>query len=833
MPSRCLTSQTPIAIRMPRKPNGMARLRAWFKEQGWRPFPFQREAWAAFARGEDGLVHVPTGAGKTYAAYLAALAQCIDEPPQGIAIVYVTPLRALARDIELALTAPVTALGLDLRVESRTGDTPSALRQRQRTRLPHVLITTPESLTVLLSYDEAARAFVSLRVVIVDEWHELISSKRGTQTELALARLRRMAPGLRTWALSATLRDPALAAQCVVGTGRPYTVVTAALAREVRLETMVPDRIERFPWAGRLGLAMLPRVLELLADGRSTLLFTNTRSQAERWYQAIIDARPEWQGHVALHHGSIDREERARVEGGLKSGAIRAVVATSSLDLGVDFSPVDRVLQIGSPKGIARLMQRAGRSAHRPGETARVHGVPTHALELIEFSAARVALAARHIEERLPLEQPLDVLVQHLVTCALGGGFVAECLYEEVREAWAYRALSREAFAWALAMVEHGGATLSAYDQHHRITAEDGVYRGSNARIARFHRLGIGTITADATMEIRFLRGARIGTIEEDFIARLRPGDRFVFAGRSLEFVTVRELVAYVRKSAVVPSLTPIWAGSRFPMSTSLGEGVRAELDRAARGEWDGASPELLAARPVLDEQARLSALPRADDLLVERWASRAGHHLFLYPFEGRRAHQALAALLALRLGRRTPGTFSLTVNDYGIELLGDRDVSDEELRDPAVLTSHGVEEDLTESVNLGELAKRQFRDIARVAGLVFAGYPGGGKGARQVQMSASLVFDVFVRYDPDNLLLAQARREVFEQQFELSRLVRALERLAGSRTRVTRIHHPTPLAFPLVIDRLGSRLSTDALVSRVQKMIASWVEEDAPRVTG
>jgi len=804
----------------------MAALRSWFSARGWTPFPFQEETWQAYAAGANGLVHVPTGAGKTYAAYLAPLAETIDHPPDGIAIVYVTPLRALARDVEQALRAPVEALEARLRVEGRTGDTTGALRQRQRARLPHVLVTTPESLSVLLSYDDAASAFATLRTVIVDEWHELISTKRGTQVELALARLRRMAPGLRTWALSATLRDPALAAQCAVGAGRPFTLVQAALPREVVLTSLVPSRIERFPWAGRLGLAMLERVLDLLSDGKSTLLFTNTRSQAERWFQAIVDARPEWSDRVALHHGSIDRDERARVEAGLKSGALRAVVATSSLDLGVDFSPVDRVLQIGSPKGIARLMQRAGRSAHRPGEAARIYGVPTHALELVEFAAAREALAERRIEARDPLEEPLDVLVQHLVTCAAGGGFDADALFDEVRESWAYRALPRPAFDWVLAMVEHGGATLSAYDQHHRVSREDGRYRVANARIARFHRLGIGTITTDATMEIRFVRGARVGTIEEDFIARLRPGDRFVFAGRSLEFVRVRELVAYVRKSPVVPSLTPIWGGSRFPMSTSLGEGVRRAVDRASRGEWEHAPPELLAVRPVLDEQRRLSVLPRHDELLVEQWNSRGGFHLYLYPFEGRRAHQALAALLALRLGRRTPGTFSLTVNDYGIELAGGREVSADELLHPTILDPAQLVDDLVESVNLGELARRQFRDIARIAGLVFAGYPGGGKGTRQVQLSASLVYDVFERYDPGNLLLAQARREVLEQQFELARLERALHRLRAGSLRVVRVPHPTPLGFPLFIDRLGSRLSTERLVSRVQKLVKEWTAQ-------
>ena len=806
------------------------RLRDWVRERGWRPFPFQETAWAAFDRGESGLVHVPTGAGKTYAAYLPALAAVLDEVesesaprPPGLAILYVTPLRALARDIEQALRAPVEALGEPLRVETRTGDTAGATRSRQRKRLPEVLITTPESLSLLLSYEGAREAFARLRATIVDEWHELISTKRGTQVELALARLRRWCPEMRTWALSATLRDPAEAAQCVVGAASRFTIVSGKVRREIAIETLVPPKVERLPWAGRLGLVMLPRVVELLEDGRSTLLFTNTRAQAERWYRAILEARPVWGAQVALHHGSLDGGERARVEQGLKDGSISAVVATSSLDLGVDFSPVERVVQIGSPKGVGRLVQRAGRSAHRPGATARIVCVPTHAMELVEFAAARIAVGLLDVEARSPLPEPLDVLVQHLVTCAAGGGFTADALYEEVRGAWSYRALPRASFDWALALVEHGGATLRAYEQHHRVVATDGVYHVASPRVARFHRLGIGTITADASVELRFLRGGRIGTVEEEFISRLRPGDRFVFGGRALEFVRTRDLVAWVRLSGAKATLTPTWSGSRLPLSASLGGGVRGQLDAAARGCWDDASPELRAARPVLEEQARLSHLPRHDELLVERWRSRAGHHLFLFPFEGRRSHDALAALLALRLGRRHPATFSLTANDYGFELLGDRRIAIEELLDPATLSPAGLVDDLVEAVNLGELAKRRFRDVARIAGLVFAGYPGAGKGVRQLQLSTSLLYDVFVRYDPANLLLAQARREVLEQQFELARLEEALRRLAASRVSLVDVPHPTPLAFPLLVDRLGSRLSTEELIARVERMVAGW----------
>jgi ATP-dependent Lhr-like helicase len=800
-----------------------ARLEQWFAARNWQPFDFQRAAWAEYARGASGLIHVPTGAGKTYAAYLGPLADLLESGRQGgLAILYVTPLRALARDIASALEAPIRDLGLTLRVETRTGDTAPAVRARQRRRLPEILVTTPESLSVLLSYESARADFSNLQAVLVDEWHELMSTKRGTQVELALARLRRHAPGVRTWAMSATLRAPHEAAQCVVGTGNAFTVVRADVRRETVVETLLPERIERFPWAGRLGLTMAERVATLLDDGRSTLLFTNTRSQAERWYRALAEARPARAACIALHHGSIDRTERERVEAGLKAGTITAVVATSSLDLGIDFAPVDRVLQIGSPKGIARVLQRAGRAAHRPGETARIVCVPTHAFELVEFAAARDAVGEREIEPRQPLGAPLDVLVQHLVTCALGGGFVPDALYDEVREAWSYRSLTRDAFDWALALVEHGGATLRAYEQHHRLVRDGAVMRVASDRIARLHRMSIGTITAESTMEIRFLGGGRIGTIEEDFIARLRSGDRFVFAGRQLEFVRVRDMVAWVRRSPVRPSLTPIWAGSRFPMSTSLGAAVRRRLDAYVRGLADDA-PEIVAARPILEEQRRLSALPAAGELLIERWRSRAGHHLFLFPFEGRQVHQAMASLLAYRLGRRAPATFSITVNDYGLELLSAMPVVAQSLLDREILTTENLLGDLSASVNMGELARRQFRDIARIAGLVFAGYPGAPRGARQMQLTSSLVFDVFSRYDPANLLVAQAHAEVLEQQFELARLEGALDRLAASTPRIMDIAHPTPLAFPLVIDRLGSQLSTETLIARVERMIAQW----------
>ena len=800
-------------------------LLSWFRARGWEPFPFQRQAWDAYARGESGLIHVPTGAGKTYAAYIGPLADVAHHRQKGLQILYITPLRAISRDIELALNAPLVALETDLTVESRTGDTSSSVRRRQRDRLPEVLITTPESLSLLLCNDRAHELFASLRCVIVDEWHELLGSKRGTQVELALARLRRFSPGLRTWALSATLANLDEAARAAVGPHVSPTFIRAELQRPVRIETLLPDSLDAFPWAGHLGFSMMRKVADWLDPARSTLLFTNTRSQAERWYEGLRFLHPEWEDVLALHHGSIDREARERVERGLKDGGVRLVVCTSSLDLGVDFGPVERVVQVGSPKGIARTLQRAGRSAHRPGATAHLLFVPTHALELLEMAAAREALAHGQVEPRAPLHQPLDVLAQHLVTCALGGGFSRDALLAEVRDAYAYRDLSDEDFDRTLTLVTEGGPTLRAYPQFHRVMRLEDRYVVADARVARLHRLNVGTIASDASVELRYWNGARLGTVEESYVGRLRPGDPFLFAGKRLEFRMLKDLTAYVKPAKERASATPRWSGGRLPLSGSLAAAVRRAFQAARDGHLDSA--ELSAARPVLEAQARLSRLPAQDACLAELCQTREGHHLFLYPFEGRLVHEGLAALLALRLTRLQKATFSLAVNDYGLELLTPAPFPFEEALRPALFTRERLLEDILESVNLGELARRQFRDVARVAGLVMPGLPGARKSTRQVQASSGLLYDVFTRYEPDHLLLSQARREVLEQHFEQSRLTRTLERLEGSPLECIHVPRPTPLGFPLVVERMGATLSNESLLDRVQRMKEKWLRED------
>ncbi|MBF5042276.1 ligase-associated DNA damage response DEXH box helicase [Aggregicoccus sp. 17bor-14] len=806
----------------------MDALRAWFSERGWKPYPFQEEAWSAYARGESGLIHVPTGAGKTYAAYLAPLAEVAERGERGLQILYLTPLRAVSRDIELALHAPLTALQADIDVQSRTGDTSSSLRARQRERLPEVLITTPESLSLLLAGERAAESFSQLRCIIVDEWHELLSTKRGTQVELALARLRHFAPGVRTWALSATLANLEEAAQAVVGVGAKATRVRATLERPLEIQTLIPERVDAFPWAGHLGFSMLEKVSAWLDPAQSTLLFCNTRSQAERWYEGLRFQHPEWDDLLALHHGSLDRAERERVEAGLKDGRVRLVVCTSSLDLGVDFGPVERVVQIGSPKGIGRTLQRAGRSAHRPGATSRLLFVPTHALELVEMAAAREALARGEVEARAPLSKPLDVLAQHLVTCALGGGFTREALRAEVRTALSYQHLTDEEFEWTLALVKEGGPTLRAYPDFRRVVeTADGRLTVADARIARLHKLNIGTISSDATVLLQYWNGAKLGCIEEGYVGRLRAGDVFLFGGRALEFQRMKDMTAYVRPARKRPTQTPRWHGGRLPLSPSLAAALRRTLQAARVG--DVTSDELAAAWPVLEAQARLSRIPGEGALLVETLRTREGHHLFLYPFEGRLVHEGLAALLALRLTRVQTATFSLSVNDYGLELLTPTPFPFEEALTPALFSREHLTQDILESVNLGELARRTFRDIARVAGLVLPGLPSARKSTRQVQASSGLLYDVFQKYDPENLLLQQARREVLEQHFQQSRLASALARLEGSALERVTLRRPTPLAFPLLVERISASLSNESLLERVERLKARWTRDEPP----
>jgi ATP-dependent Lhr-like helicase len=803
---------------------------AWFAAHGWTPFAFQREVWAAMARGDSGLLHANTGSGKTYAVWMGALRR-LQRPAAGLQVLWITPMRALANDTTRALLRPLPDLAPGASVGQRTGDTPSAERARQDRRMPTALVTTPESLSLMLTRERAAAELAGVHTVIVDEWHELIGNKRGVQVQLALARLKRWNPRLVVWGLSATLGnlDESMATLC----GPGATLVRGRSDKTIVIDTLLPADPGRFSWGGHLGAQMQQPVVDeierTIADGGgTTLVFTNVRSQAEIWYQLLLAARPDWAGRIALHHGSLDREVREWVEAGLKDGSLKAVVATSSLDLGVDFLPVERVLQIGSPKGVARLLQRAGRSGHAPGRPSRVTLVPTNTLELVEAAAARRAAKAGRIEKRATPEKPLDVLVQHLVTVALGGGFTADALYAEVRSAPAYRTLTRAEFDWALAFVERGGESLTAYPEYHRVQLVDGVYRVPDRGIAKRHRLQVGTIVGDGTMQVKYLSGNKLGTMEESFIARLRAGDCFVFAGRVLEFVRTQEMTAYVKKATKNRGIVPSWAGGKMPLSSELADAVLELLADAAQADWIALieEPEMRAAQPMLATQARLSRLPTPKTLLIERYRSREGHHLYLYPFAGRYVHIGLASLLAWRLAKEAPNTFSMSVNDHGFELLSAEPVDIAALLDKSAYAPGDLLADVLASLNSGELAQRRFREIARVSGLVFTGYPGAPKTTRQLQASSGLFYEVFRKYDAGNLLLSQARAEVLSQELDIRRLAATLRRMAAQRVEFVELKVPSPFSLPLMVERFREALSNEKLADRLARIIRDATAE-------
>lgn len=803
------------------------RIDDWLSTRGWSAFPFQRAVWKAALKGESGLLHANTGAGKTFAVWFAALQRAgLDKgrPKAGLRVLWITPMRALAADTQRALEDSAAELLPEWRIGARTGDTKPAERARQTRSMPATLVTTPESLTLMISNAAAQEQFRNLDMIIVDEWHELMGSKRGVQVQLALARLRRWRPELLVWGVSATMGNLDLARQVLLG-GDDGVLVEGDTRKKIVVDCLIPENVARFPWGGHMGLQMLEPVIREIEGHNATLVFTNTRAQSEIWYQNILEARPDWAGLIALHHGSLDRDVREWVELGLKNGILKAVVCTASLDLGVDFLPVERVLQVGSAKGVARLLQRAGRSGHAPGRVSRVTLVPTNSLELLEAAGARKAVAARRIEGRYVPNKPFDVLVQHLVTVALGGGFTSKELYDEVRGAWSYRHLDEAEWQWALDFVARGGQSLTVYPEYRRVLPdEEGVYRVPDSAIGRRHRMGIGTIMSDATIQVKYMSGGRIGSVEESFIGRLKPGDRFLFGGRILEFVRVHEMTAFVKRASGTRGAIARWGGARMPMSNELAHAALEELRLAAQGVFDG--PEMRALEPLIAIQQRWSALPTSEVLVLESMKSREGYHLFVYPFAGRSVHTGLASLIAYRVGQMQPITFSIAVNDYGFELMAPDPVDWGRLFDAptgagvGLFATDRLLEDVIDSLNATQLSQQRFREVARIAGLIFQGYPGQPKSNRQLQASSSLFFEVFRKHDAGNLLLTQAEREVMEQELELTRLRDTLHELHARHLAWCEVKRATPFGFALMVERFREKVSTEKLNDRVARMV-------------
>jgi ATP-dependent Lhr-like helicase len=796
----------------------------WFKSLDWEVAPFQQESWQAYYDGKSGLVNAPTGSGKTYSLLLPIL---LDTAPRGkggrgLKAIWITPIRALAKEIKQSAERAIEGLGLEYSVGVRTGDTKAAERQKQRTTMPNILITTPESLHLLLASKGYPKTFKHLRCVVVDEWHELMGSKRAVQMELGLSRLRGLNPDLRTWGISATIGNMEEAKEVLLGPGFPpdlNVIVRADIKKEIEVISILPDEVESLPWAGHLGIKMLEKVLPIIHEHESTLIFTNTRSQAEIWYQKLLDVDPSLAGVIAMHHGSISRELRFWVEDALYTGLLKAVVCTGSLDLGVDFRPVEAIVQIGSPKGVARFMQRAGRSGHRPGAVSRIYFVPTHSLELVEAAALRQGIKENLVEARTPYVRSFDVLIQYLVTLAVSEGFKPEEIFEEVKKTFSYESISAEEWHWCLEFITKGGESLSGYDEFHKVEIEDdGRYKVNSRRTAQRHRMSMGTIVSDAMIKVKVQRGAFLGTIEEYFFSRLKPGDVFWFAGRNLELIRVKGMEAQVRAARSNKGIVPSWKGGRMPLSAKMGAMLRTKIEESFKG--DAQDVELQLIEPIWQLQQERSIIPQQHEFLIEKFKSKDGYHVFFYPFEGRLVHEGMATLFAYRISLFKPLTFSIAMNDYGFELLADSPIPIEEAIDSDVFTERDLREDIMQSVNAVEMARRRFRDIASIAGMVFTGYPGQAVKDKHLQSSTQLIFNVFQDYEPDNLLLQQAYEEALDFQLEEGRLRQALQRMAQQELVIKEMQKPSPFSFPIMVDRLNrERLTSETMEQRVEKM--------------
>lgn len=806
------------------------RLELWLKSRNWSLFPFQRQSIQAWKEGFNGLVLAPTGSGKTFSLLIPAVLYSGVEPdelPPGPFLIWVTPIKALTREIAQSMMQLLEGLELPWEAAIRTGDVAAADRKRLFSHPPALLVTTPESLHILFGSKGHEKFFSSLRAVVIDEWHEMVGTKRGNQTELALARLRMIVPDFRVWGISATLGNLEQAAEVLLATTPNWPnwkCIQADQDKTYELEAVLPaENGPRLPWAGHVGLSLLKEVLHLIHQHNSVLVFTNTRAQSEIWYRALLEQSPELAGQIALHHGSLSVEIRQWVEDALFEGKLKVVVCTSSLDLGVHFSPVDAVIQIGSPKGIARCIQRAGRSGHGPGRISKLYFVPTHTLELVELGAMRKGIASREMEDQLPYIRTFDVLIQFICTMALVDGACPKALWNPVKSTHAYASLSEDEWNWLFYFLSKGGDALSAYEDFNKLVrGEDGRYRFSNAALARKHRMSIGTIVSDQVMQVKSMKGQWLGTVEEWFISKLKPGDAFWFSGKSLELVSVKELTVLTRPGNKQNAKIPAWMGGRMSLSSRLGTALRNRLQELAHTKLSN-NPEDRYLQKLVYFQKQRSILPGEKDFLIEIWKSEDGFHHLFYPFEGRLVHEALGGIILYRISKIWKGTALLSFNDYGFEILTSQKLPFNSTDFQAFFNDEGLSRDIQTSLNTHEMARRRFRDIAAISGLIFKGYPGKPQKEKNLQASTRLFFDVFQQYESDNLLLRQAYQEALEFQVEEARLRELLSRLKTKRFIIKELEDPSPLSLPLLADRFQSmQLSTETMEERLKKLMAT-----------
>jgi len=687
---------------------------------------------------------------------------------------------------------------------------------------------TPETLHILISQKDHVKLFQTVKAVVVDEWHELVGNKRGVQVQLALEYIQSICPSsFRRWAVSATIGNLEEAASTLLGKNLPIHIIKAKIEKKIILKSVFPDEIEKYPWAGHLGIRMLEKVIPIIEAGRTVLLFTNTRSQTEIWYQKILESRPDWAGWIAMHHGSLDMSVRAWVEESLHEGKLKLVVCTSSLDLGVDFRPVDRVIQVGSPKGVSRFIQRAGRAGHQPGLPSEIFFVPTNALELIEASALRDAIEKDEMESQFPPKLPYDVLIQFLVTLSVGQGLDANKIFHIVKKTKSFEKLSEQEINWVMDFITKGGASLGSYEDFLKVSLDDdGLYKVNNKRIAMKHRLSMGTIVSDALLKVKFKNGAYLGSVEEYFISKMKIGDRFFFAGKSLELLQVKGLIATVKVTEKKTKNVVSWMGARMSLSSKLSEKIRQILELYNRGNY--ISKEIIKVLPILDLQNKLSIVPDTDIFLIESHQTKEGFHIFFYPFEGRMVHELMSALIAYRISVKYPVTFSIAMNDYGFELLSDSPIPIEELLEEDLFTLENIKQDIRHCINESEMSRRKFREIASIAGLVFQGYPGKPTTFKHIQANSSLLFQVFESYDPDNLLLKQAHYEAINQQMDEEKMINSIKKINLQQIIVKHPVQFTPFSFPIMVDRLSrTSISSESIEDRIVKIQSQFEIQD------
>ncbi|TWI78417.1 ATP-dependent Lhr-like helicase [Lacibacter cauensis] len=824
---------------------GYSEIKSWLSAKGLQPFPFQEETWQYIARNVSGIVNAPTGCGKTFSVFLGALIRFINQHPtnykhkskNGLQLLWITPLRALAKDIGRAMEEVITELEMNWTIGIRNGDTTTAERAKQKKQLPEVLIITPESLHLFLAQKNYADAFRNLQLIAVDEWHELMGSKRGVQVELALSRIVHCQWSMQQckpmiWGISATIGNLNDAKEVLLSSiGEDGVIVRANMKKQIIVESVLPDEIENYPWAGHLGIKLIHKVIPIIEQSKTTLIFINTRGMSERWYQELLNHAPELAGAIALHHGSIEQELRQWVEDALHTAKLKAVVCTASLDLGVDFRPVETVIQVGSPKGVSRFLQRAGRSGHSPDAVSKIYFLPTHSLELVEAAALKHAIEEELIESKEPMLLCFDVLIQYLNTLAISDGFRPDEIFAEVKSTYCYRDLLQEEWEEILKFLVEGGKALQQYDDYKKIEIIEGLYKIQSRRLAMQHRLNIGTIVSDAMLKVKMVSGGYVGVIEEYFISRLEPGDCFTLAGRNLELVQIKDMTVLVRKSTSKKTIVPSWNGGRMSLTANLGRKLRETFNEVAESgrskRPDEHSPELLHLSSLFQLQQQLSHIPKDNELLIEHHESKDGYHLLVYPFEGRQVHEAMSAILAFRIGKLAPLTFSIAMNDYGFELLSDQPIPVDDTNAAELFTIENLTADIQRSVNATEMARRKFRDIAVIGGLITQTAPGEQKKARHLQASASLLFNVFSEYDAKNVLLRQAYQEVFDQQMEEVRLRDAFTRIGNSNIIIAVPQKFTPLCFPIIADGLNrNNLSSEKIEDRIRRMQAQLMRE-------